>query len=163
MARDNTWTNSDGLYVGFGTRTVQHNNGSKVSLGGLRQQIVMKIKATELNDAATADELAHAVSIPGGAELRAATLVVNDAFTTSASGTLDIGLYAADANGTTDDDGIDVALAAATLIADAVVACDGAKVTTILDAPYKVYATYDTGVFTAGEATLVIDYILPAA
>lgn len=162
MARQNWWTNSDGLYVGFGTRKVNYNDGSKVSRGGLEQQVVVKINATDLADTAGASELANAAVIPAGAELTSATLIVNTAFQTSASGTLDIGIYAADANGTDDDDGIDVAIAAATLASEARVTCDGAKIATILDAPYKVVATYDTGVFTAGVATLVVTYTVPA-
>lgn len=162
MARQNFWTNSDGLYVGFGTRSVNYNDGSKVSKGGLEQQVVVKIAATSLADTAGASELSNAAVIPAGAELTSATLIVNSAFTTSASGTLDIGLYKATADGTDDDDGIDVAIAAATLASEARVACDGALIGTILDAPYKVAATYDTGVFTAGAATLVVTYTLPA-
>lgn len=162
MARQNWWTNSDGLYVGYGTRTVNANDGSKVSLGGLEQQVSVKIDATKLADAATADELANAAVIPAGAELTSAKLIVNEAFTTSASGTLDIGIYKAGSDGTDNDDGIDAAVAAGALGSEAVVTCDGAKIGTILDAPYKIAATYDTGVFTAGVGTLVVTYTLPA-
>lgn len=162
MARQNWWTNSDGLYVGFGTRTVNANDGAKVSRGGVEQQVVVKITATKLTDTATADELANSVTLPAGAELTSAKLIVNTAFTTSASGTLDIGLYKVGSDGTDDDDGIDAAVAAGALGSEAVVTCDGALIGTILDAPYKIAATYDTGVWTAGVGTLVVTYTVPA-
>jgi len=161
MARENWWTNSDGLYVGYGTRDVSTTLAGKTSKGGLKQELTVRIVGTDLADAATVDQLAHSAVIPAGAFIESATLEVHTAFAGS-NAVLDIGVYAVDSDGTTDDDGIDAAVAVTSIDAEQdTIACDGAVVDTVLDAPYGVGASYDTAAFTAGVGTLTIVYYIP--
>lgn len=161
--RDSNWTNKDGLVVGFGTRDVETTGSAKVSLGGQRQQVVMDIYGPDLADADTAAQEVHAVVLPAGALLESAKLVVKTAFA-GATAVLDIGIYAIDGSGTDDDDGIDAAIAVTAIdAAGDVIACDGAKIGTVLDAGYKIGASYDTAAFTAGVAELVVEYIVPVS
>lgn len=158
MNRDATWTNQDGLVVGFGQRGAEVNSGAKVSLGGKRQQVVLKISGADVPDSDVASQLVNAVEIPADALLESATLFVTTAFA-GATATLDIGIYNASTGAAVDDDGIDSAVAVATLVDNAVVVCDGALLGTVLAQRSKVGVSYDTAAFTAGEATLVVEYI----
>lgn len=161
--RNAKWTNKDGLYVGFGTRQVEVNTGTFTSSGGPEQEFAMKIYGPRLNDAVAAADLENAAVIPQGALIQSATLFVTTAFAGS-NAVLDIGVYNASTNAVVDDDGIDAAIAVGSLGAGAVVACDGAVIGALAASPgYKVAASYDTAAFTAGEATLVIKYLVPQA
>ncbi len=160
MSRNATWTNSDGLVVGFGTREVTTSAGAKVSSNDATEQVVLKIKGTDLADAVAVDSdaIVHGVLIPNDALIVKADLFVTTAFTSGGSAVLDIGLYQEDGT-SVDDDGIDAAIAVAALVTDAVVACNGADVGTVTAGAVKVGASYDTAAFTAGEATLVVEYL----
>ena len=161
MARNAIWSNSDGLAVGFGTRTALTTGSNRVAENGMLESLYLVIKATELTDAvsATTDQVIHAPIIPNGATIMSATLNFTTAFTTSASGTLDIGVYDKD-GGIVDDDGIDAGVAAGALLLGAEIACDGADVNTVVATTggVKICASYDTGVFTAGEGILEVVY-----
>lgn len=151
-----TWTNEDGLQVKFG------NTRSAVALDGVtsadEQTLVFEIAdATTLTDTDTAAEAGDRPFIPAGAVITDAQFVVDTAFTTSASGVLDLGLKQADGTNI-DDDGIDAALAAGTLLVRAVIDCDGALVPSKMQHNAYPMATYDTGVFTAGAGRLLITY-----
>jgi hypothetical protein len=158
--RDANWTNKDGLVVGFGTRAVESTYSAKASQGGPEQQIVMRINGPDLADSDVASQLVHAPIIPAGAFIKSAYLQVDTAFE-GASAVLDIGLYKLSDGTALDDDGIDAALATATLVAHYDVACDGAEVGKEQAEAVKVAASYDTAAFTAGVATLVITYVNP--
>jgi hypothetical protein len=162
--RDNTWTNKDGLYVGFGTRKTEKNTSSAHAPSSGIQTLEMRIRGADLGDTVAAADLENAAVIPQGALLLSADLFVTTAFA-GASAVLDIGTYNADANDIADDDGIDVAIATATLTDGAVVSCDGADVGVVCDGTdgWKLGASYDTAAFTAGEATLVCRYIVAAS
>ena len=160
MARDNIWTNADGLVVGFGTRTVTTSSGATPSTRGAYKEVVLTLKGTDLGDtvAATDDAIVHGVEIPADALLLSADLFVTTAFTSGGSAVLDIGVYQADGT-IVDDDGIDAAIAVATLTDNAVVACNGADIGTVTATAVKIGASYDTAAFTAGEAKLVVRYV----
>lgn len=161
--RAHTWTNKDSLYVGFGTRKTEANTGS--NHGGrsaIRTQTV-KIRASELGDTVAAATLENAAIIPADALLLSANLFVTTSFV-GATAVLDIGTYKAADNLVEDDDGIDAAIATATLVAGYAVACDGADINTVVTGEgFKIGASYDTAAFTAGEATLVVRYLIDAA
>ena len=159
--RKSTWTNKDGLYVGFGRRKVENNSGASVRSNSAVQTLTMKIVGSELSDAVAAVDLENAAVIPVDALLKSATLFVTTAFA-GATAALDIGTYNADANDAADDDGIDSAIAVGSLTDGAVITCDGADVGTVCDGTdgWKIGASYDTAAFTAGEATLVIEYVI---
>ena len=164
MARDNVWSNKDGLAVGFGRHTVDTAVSSKPSTSGDIQTVKLKIVGTDLVDAGFSDAIAQAnsVIIPVNSYLVSATLFVTTAFA-GTNAVLDIGVYDVDAGAIEDDDGIDAAIAVTTLVDNYDAACDGALIGTVLAQNSKVYASYDTAAFTAGEATLIVQYIPKAA
>ena len=152
MSRDAVWVNSDGLAVGFGTRTEATTYSSRIGDNGKTEKVHLTIKGTDLADAVATseDQVIHGVVIPNGATILSATLKVSEAFTSGGAGVLDIGVY--DKDGTiVDDDGIDaaVAIAALGLGVNTVVATTGGV---------KICASYDTAAFTAGKATLEVEY-----
>lgn len=157
MPRSSYWTNSDGLVVGFGTRSVETNSGAQPSVGGLRQQVKVRIKAADLADSDVSAQLLHGVTIPADSLLESAKLFVTTAFA-GATAVLDIGTYDS-AGSAVDDDGIDAAIAVASLGDNVVIACDGALIGTVLASNQRIGLSYDTAAFTAGEAWLVVEYI----
>lgn len=157
MPRASYWTNSDGLVVGFGARSVETNSGGQPRSDQMRQQVKVRIKALDLNDSDVSEQLIHGVTIPADSLLESAKLFVTTAFA-GATAVLDIGTYDS-AGSAVDDDGIDSAIAVATLVDNAVVTCDGALIGTVLASNQRIGLSYDTAAFTAGEAWLVVEYI----
>lgn len=158
MGKASNWTNQDGLVVGFGARTAEVNSAAKVSLGGKRQQVVFKIKASELADTDVASQLVNGVVIPAGALLESAKLYVTTAFV-GATATMDVGTYLASTGVAVNAAGIFAATAVAALGANAVVTGAGALIGTVLASNQKIGATYNTAAFTQGEANVVVEYI----
>lgn len=168
MPRGNTWTNSDGLVVGFGTHSVDNNVPAEDAGNGSVKVVKLVIKGTSLEDTVSVASLPpQAVKIKRGSRITRAFLQVVTAFTSGGSATLDIGTFAADA--TPDDaDGIDAAIAVTAI--DAVgdlVTCDGALVGGTVPAGATsnsdviIAASYSTAAFTAGEAILTVEYVEP--
>lgn len=171
MSVSELWTNADGLQV----RTGLERSGATrakfktVHTDGVRKEFYAKLTYNNLpgfdadaNNDGTLDSFdKNNECIPAGALIESAKLIVTTAFTTGTSAALQIGTYQADGTAI-DADGIDVAIAAASLTANAVITCDGAQVGALVGsnkAYLRAYAT--TGSFTAGVATLVVTYILP--
>ncbi len=155
-----TWTNNineDGLEVRFGQdRSAVQTTGNT---SAEEKVLVFKIEdASTLGDTDTAAAAGDDAFIPSGAVIKDAYTIVGTAFA-GATAVLDLGLKQADGTNI-DDGGLDDAIAVGTLTADAVVAGDGALVGTKLSNDAYVMATYDTAAFTAGDATVVIKYIL---
>lgn len=153
-----TWVNEDGLSVKFGT------DRSVVKPGGVtsaeEKTLVYKVAdATTLGDADTAATDGHDAFIPAGAHIKDAVLMVGTAFTSGGAAVLDIGTKQA-AGTTIDDDGIDAAIAVAALTANTSIVADGALIGTTVAVDSYVTVTYDTAAFTAGDAVLVIKYVL---
>ena len=160
MSRNATWTNQDGLVVGFGTRDVEENSARKVATSGAVEELVLDLNdASQLSDAVAAadDAIVHGAIIPADSLILSADLFVTTAFA-GATATLDIGVYQVDGT-TVDDDGIDSAIAVGTLTDNAVVSCDGADVGTVTATDVKIAASYDTAAFTAGVAKVVVRYV----
>lgn len=166
-----TWTNADGLVVRDGADDVVAPKGT-IERAGL-QRLVVKLTDAVVLEASTTDPFTsvstvaffdeNTPSIPAGSYITRAYLKVDTAFTTSNAAALDIGFM--QANGTiVDADGIDAALAVATLGANAVVNCNGAAVggvvltSTTLDTYVSFSRVVGQGPFTAGAATLVVEY-----
>lgn len=160
MKRAGTWTNADGLRVGFGTRGVETTYSSKAKTFGPEQVVVMRIKGVDLADSDVAAQLDYAPAIPAGAFVKSAYLQVDTAFA-GATATLDIGLYKLSDNTAYDADGIDAAIAVATLAANAEVACDGAEIGKELTEACRLGASYNTAAFTDGVATLIVTFVPP--
>ena len=159
MGKNTHWTNDDGLVIGFGTRTTENNLAGAVNTGGgIEEQIVVDLKATELSDTAIPTDFIKGAKIPANSHIRDAVLVTDAAWTSGGAGALDIGTYDS-AGSASDDDGIDSAIAKGSLTADTVIDCDGAQVNTVVTEDLWVAATYDTAAFTAGTAKLYITIV----
>lgn len=163
MSRASVWSNSDGLAVGFGPRTETKSGSVRHAEGGPVEKLVLRFRGEDLADAvsATSDQIVYAPVIPNGATIVKATLKVIEAFV-GASAVLDLGVYDKDGS-IVDDDGIDAAIATATLVLGAVITCDGADIATAVatSGGVKIAASYDTAAFTAGEAVLEVEYATP--
>lgn len=178
MARGNTWTNSDGLVVGFGTHSA--DNGVSAVVGGSGAGKVLQVKLEDATALEAVGSLTAAsfkpqdVIIPRGSRILEASFTVTTAFTTGASGALNIGTNLGNAdnsgNYTADDEnGIDAAIAVTALDAvGATVACDGALVGGVTTcgaastSDVRICFGYTTGVFTAGAGVLTVRYIEPS-
>jgi hypothetical protein len=176
MSRNSLWENSDGLAVGFGTHT--SDNDVPAVIGGSG---AVKTAQVELSDATALEVVGsltvssfppQGIVIPRGSRILEATFQVKTAFTTGASGALNIGTNSGRVDGayTADDEnGIDVAIAVTALDAiGAVVACDGALVAGVTSCgatsttDVNLCFGYTTGVFTAGAGILTVRYIEPS-
>jgi hypothetical protein len=157
-----SYTNADGL------RILTNNDqgavgGEGVTARASRQTLVVDILGTALGTsfgASNIDPLAP--TIPAGAIIVNADLVITTPFTSGGSATMTIGTYNA-AGTAIDADGIDAAIALTAIDADGdVVQCDGAQVSglvTVGGAAAYVGVIYGTAAYTAGAAKLIIEYI----
>lgn len=168
MARQNTWTNSDGLVVGFGTHSVDNNVPAEDANGGAFKVAKLFITGTALEDTVTVASLPpQSLRLPRGTTIKSAKFQVVVPFTSGGAATLDIGTFAADA--TADDaDGIDAAIALTAIDAiGEVVVCDGALVNGTIPAGATsnseviIAASYNAAVYTAGTGILTVEYSLP--
>lgn len=155
------YTHSDGLVQHYGPRDAEYK-GRMPSVKGSIQQIELDISGAELGDAAVNAHLVGGAVIPSGAHIIRGNLWVTTAFA-GATAVLDIGVYNADTLAAVDDDGIDAAIAVASLTDNAEIASDGALVDTTLAQDSIIAASYDTAAFTAGHAKLIVEYIIPSA
>jgi hypothetical protein len=171
MPRDNTWTNSDGLIVGFGTHTEDNGVGAVTGLSGTQVTYTIELPDATLledTDAITVASIPpQSVAIPRGAILNRATFSVTTAFTSGGAATLDIGFYSAaavvdDANGID----VDIALTAIDAIGDVVV-CDGALVGGVIPlgatSNSDVFVVFgdEAAVYTAGAGVLTLEMTYP--
>lgn len=159
MNKSSIWTNKDGLAVGFGTRDVEKTGSYVVDTDGSYKELVVRLVLSDLADTIDVNDVVNAPVIPSGSFISSALLVVETA-AVGATAVLDIGLCTV-AGVDVDDDGIDAAIATATLVTDYDTACDGAKIGLHTTADWKVYASYDTAAFTAGVVKVVIKYLPP--
>lgn len=164
MARANTWTNSDGLVVGFGARDSKNDAGATVRTEGNVEVFSMILDYDNLPAAAGTAPSSKSIPIPANSYIHSATLRVLDAFTSAGATTLDIGFV--DEDGTAiDQDGIDAAIAKTVIDAEGdTVQCDGdlvnGLVTVGTDDAY-ISTNVGTGPYTAGQAELTIEYSKP--
>ena len=148
----NVWTNADGLEVRFNLARTEVTDGG-ISLPREKVFIYRISDATELGDTDTAAADGDAAFIPAGAIVKDAFFVVDTAFTSGGSATLDLGVKQADGSAI-DPNGVDNAIAVASLTEDAVISNDGDLVGTRLANDSYPMATYNTAAFTAGAGTL---------
>jgi hypothetical protein len=159
MARNATWTNSDGLVVGFGTRDSKNDSGSTVETKGNVEIFQMVLDFDNLPTAVGTAPNTKSIPIPAGAVINDAVLQVLTAFDAAGSATLTIGLKELDGTAI-DADGIDAAIALTAIDADGdTIQCDGALVgTDIGTADGYIAVAVGTGPYTAGQAVLTIEY-----
>lgn len=155
------WTNKDGLTV-LMHKEQGEDNFTGSTIRGATQEFVLNI-----DDATTLEATAPTPSaldgfIPAGAYITRAYIIVDEAFDSSGSATLTVGVYEQDGTAI-DADGIDAAVALTAIDADGdVVVADGALVggtATVGTADAYIVANYGTAAFTAGSAKVVIEYI----
>lgn len=137
----------------FGALPDKQKRGAIKAGMGTEKQIEWKFSYDDLPaDDDGNDMLAY---IPANSFIEAAYLKVDTAWAGGTS--IDVGL--AQKDGTViDADGIDAAVATASLTADAVIDCDGALVGASVGTADAVLEVTATGTYTAGEATLVVRY-----
>lgn len=173
MARGSTWTNSDGLVVGFGTHTEDNDVAAVANTAG-RNVLRVEINGTDLSDTYSASDFKpQDVIIPRGSRIIRASFQVLVAFTSGGAATLDIGTFT---KGLTTDvvddaDGIvaDMSIAELTSIGEVHI-CDGALVgasgQTAVGATglgdCVVAPSYETATFTAGRGILTVEYQVPS-
>ena len=171
MSRQATWSNSDGLVVGFGRHT-DDNDVAAVDAGrGRVKTMSVQITGTDLVQTPTdATFPPQAAQIKRGSRIISATLTCTTAWT--GTGTLNVGTWGRgdlvtplidDLDGIDQTADIDSVLAA---VGDTV-QCDGALVNgavtvgEVSNSDCIVSAEWATAVPTAGAATLVIEYVEP--
>ena len=158
-----TWSNEDGLIVRYGTeRSAVLKNGGQSTVA--HKTLIHKF---DFNDIAPTDVTVpnpNEAALPADSVITRATLYVTTGFV-GPTGVLDIGLKVA-AGTNTDDQGIDSAIAVTALdvVGDTII-CDGDYIVDSdltakrLTAPQYIMTTWDTAAFTAGAATLVVEYL----
>lgn len=162
MTRASTWTNADGLVVGFGPNTPQTTGATAKNYGGIggAKTALAKFDWKNLNAAATIN-----VPVPAGTRVLDVRLVVDVGFTSTGTNTITVG-DGSDADGfitATAATTVTMATAGAVIIVDGVYAFGG---TDTGAAELKSYSAADTidlasGMtdWTAGAATLVVTYL----
>ena len=174
MARRSTWTNQDGLVVGFETHTEDNNVAAVTAGANGRVALKQEITLADLADTfAAANRDPQEVRIPRGSIITNAYLEVKVA--AAGSGTLDIGLWGV--NDAVDDaDGIVADATQGELdTAGEIHICDGALVASsggtaaagvisvgaTADADCVIAPSYETSAFTAGVVLLHVEFIPP--
>lgn len=151
-----TWTNADGLYIKYGEDESKHGLGGKVDETGGIHTLEFVINASDFN-ALTNTILSDAVFIPSNALIISSNFLVETAFA-GATATVDFGLVRKNRTTEIDFDGLDAAIAVASLTAKASINGDGALIGTRLSQPALVTARNNTADLTAGKGILTITY-----
>ncbi len=161
MSREATWTNSDGLSVGFGPLDSVNQNSATVRTQGNIEVQQYVVEFDNLPTDAVSAVSSKAVAIPARSVIQRATLTVTEAWVGGTN--IDFGLM--DVDGTDiDDDGLDVAVLVSVMnVIGDVVQMNGALVGGILDigSADGYLVTVTTGTYTAGKAILMIEYVRP--
>ena len=158
-----TWTNDDGLEVRFGLDRTTENVTGNLAVSPFKT-ITHKIVGADLPDTDNGAVDADAAFIPAGSVITRAFVYVTTAFA-GATATLDLGLKLA-AGTAISADGIDadIAVTALDAIGDTIL-CNGAYIAdgdltgVRLTADAYISASYETAAFTAGQATLFVEYL----
>lgn len=155
--RDYVWVNNDGLEVGFGRRDTKNLEAGSIETKGQVRQLELEVF---FDEDSTAASVKNAV-IPAGAVVTSATLYVREAFVGGTS--VSVGTIKLDNTGAAASALVTATNGAiADLTAGAVVKGTGALVgAATADNINVTYAT--TGTFSAGHATVLIEYIQPSA
>lgn len=140
-----------GVRKNYGPRTTENKVPSVHNQNGADREYVVDFSYDSLPSASEVDNLVQ--SIAAGSLIKSAVLKVGTAWAGGTS--LSIGLAQADGTAI-DADGIDAAVATASLTAGAVIVCDGALIGASVGAnPGQIVAS-TSGSYTAGTARLVV-------
>lgn len=157
------WLNDDGLNVRFGTDKPRVTLGGESSTDGMERKLTVDLNYADFG-AVAANKIVEGVVLPDGAVVKSAILNVSTAFTSGGSATLALGLVDTDRSTEYDFDGIDTAIAVASLTAGAEIDCNGAVIGTVISnsgTNVMPTVTVGTAAFTAGEGKLEITYYIP--
>lgn len=171
MTRAATWTNSDGLSVGYGRLTSRNKNAGTVRTMGNEEMLVMEIAYDAMPLASGTARTSKDTPIPAGSYITKATLNVLSTFADAdANPTMTIGLVNS-AGTAIDVDGLFAGLTEASvqLVAPQVVEGDvatyGGALVNGIDhigaADGYVNVDLDTGAWDSGLAQLTVWYIRP--
>jgi hypothetical protein len=157
-------TSGRGVLAHYGPRTVNENYGAILNAGGRRKQLIQTITNSVFPVLPATDAGGLNAFIPAGCTIVEAYFKVDTAFTGS-SGVFDIGLELQDGT-EVDDDGlydgllladIDSSLGVTLLSSQATVV--GASLGAQTTANTYLKVAIASGAFTAGAATITVDYI----
>lgn len=183
MARGYNWVNSDGLVVGFGTRTETQYQASQMSTMGSEQELVIQIPdLTQLGTDATAGTgiyapqyVAQMAVIPANATVQEVRITTDTAATSGGAADLLIGTFTVNATtkavSAVDADGLaaaaDSALADFSAAGETIVLAKGSNAAqvgkaTVGSNPVVVLATYVTAAYTAGALSIHVKYTQPS-
>lgn len=155
--RDSIWKNADGLEVGFGSRDTRNLLAGTIETKGQRRQVELEVYFSKDSKEASV----RGAVIPAGATVLSAHLNVKEAFvggTSVAVGVINTDGTSAVAGGlVTATQG-----AVASLTKGASIVGTGATKGTIAAAPLNLTTTF-VGTFTAGRASVLVEYIMPSA
>ena len=173
MSRGNTWSNPDGLVVGFGTHS-EDNEVAAVSGSGTRRTLTRLIVGVNLVDTYSATQfMPQEAVIPRGSRIIRASFQTLVAFTSSDAATLDIGTFTKglDTDVVDDADGLvaDMSIAELTTVGEVHI-LDGALIATsgttavgaIGDFDCVIAPSWESFVHTAGSGILTVEYDLPS-
>ena len=172
MSRQATWTNSDGLVVGFGRHTDDNDVAGVDAHRGKIKTMTIELTGSEITTqtATNATIPPQAAQIKRGSRIMSATLTCLEAWTST--GTLNIGTWGRGTLATpvVDDlDGIDATVDVSSALAAAgdTVQCDGALVNGAVtvgetsNSDCVISWGWATSTMTDGRAELTIEYIEP--
>jgi len=157
MSRASTWTNNDGLVVGFGARDSKNENAATVRTQGNVEVLQFPIDYDTLATIGTAPS-SKSIPIPAGSTILRGNLSVTEAFVGGTN--IDFGLMNS-AGTAIDDDGLDVAVLTAALTLNAVIAFDGALIGADVGTADAYFGTVVTGTYTAGKGIVMVEYVKP--
>lgn len=154
-----SWLNDDGLIIEFGVEKTTKQKGGESSTDGDTRVYTFDIDAADLVVGAVT--VLARLNVPSTAFIKSAELSVNTAF--AGGGTLDLGFVENDNATEIDYDGIDAAIATASMTEGDLITADGAKIGTTLGGaqPAKVMARCNTTAFSAGKARLTLEVYIP--
>ncbi len=152
-----SWENVNGRQTHFGALEADNKFGGEVADGGAQREARLTFSYDDLPAADADNEMLKA--IPSGAAITEAYIKVLEAMDGS-SGTLTVGVAQADGGVAIDADGIDVAVAQASLTAGAVITCNGALIGGSALSERGVIVATTGGTVSAGRFEVVVKYLL---
>lgn len=164
----NTWTNSDGLKVRFGTAEPNSAYGGEVAPSGIFKVVEFDVDLTDLTDiASTVTYLSDTYIIPAGAIVEQVDVVVIEA-SAGTNSNFDLGFRKASDRTAYDDDGLLIAADGWHTSAQGTTTIyrqgdtdHGAVLGIVLTNDSYIVASYDTAAFTDGVIKIRIYWYTP--
>ena len=158
MARANTWTNSDGIEVGFGSRDTYNPEGASIHTKGHVAQLELHITSDSYGDVATGVLKGKEAVIPSGSRIISAIANVTETITGTTAVSFDMGLKDTTDGTTIDADGL---IDGTTNFAVGVQTGAGALIGTVTSADSVVSFDPNVADLLTGELVVLVEYQLP--